>query len=799
MQEEMRHSGINVIGSIPWGTHYCQFYRTKQDLVDILVPYFKAGLENNEFCMWITSEPLEAAEAKDAMRRVVLNFNEYLRKGQIEIIPYDEWYMLGGTFNDDRVLAGWVSKLEQALARGYAGLRLTGNTFWLERNHWQDFTEYEAKVNDVIGKYKMLALCTYSLNKCDAAAVIDVVKNHQFAIIKHKGSWEIIESTIFKQTKQALLESEQDLRRAQSVAHIGSWHLDVRRNELAWSDETHRIFGVPEGIAMTYETFLSSVHPEDRQYVDQKWTAALQGAPYDIEHRIIVGDEVKWVRERAELELDSQGALTGGFGTVQDITESKQAEETIKLAARQWQETFDAMPVLISIHDRDFKIVKVNKACAEAFGMTPEQLIGKPCYQIFHKTDAPIANCPHEHTLRTGHPITTEVFEPGMGAYLDVSTAPNLDTNGEITGSVHIARNITERKQAEVALTHLASFPELNPNPAVEIDAAGNISYLNPAARKLFPDLLELGVKHPFLTEWQTLAKLFENEERQAIIREVNLDNSWYEQSIFYVSTSHTLRLYCRDITEHKKIEQLKDEFIGLTSHELRTPLTVIIGCLSTVLTEWDRLPTSESQQLLRDAILECESLSHLVENLLELSRFQAKQLTLYGESTDIKTLVREALKKIKRQAPTHKFVTSLPDGPLSINADPLRVERILYNLLDNATKYSPAGSRIKVSAVSEPDRLVISVSDRGRGLSPEEQTRLFGPFQRLENNQPYRGRGAGLGLMVCRRLVEAHGGEIWIDSKQGRGSTFSFSLPYKKSLDIKQDSPKKTKRRPKK
>jgi PAS domain S-box-containing protein len=965
---------------MPWGTHFCQFYRTRQDLVDILVPYFKAGLENNEFCMWITSEPLEAAEAQDAMRRVVFNFDEYLRKGQIEIIPYDEWYVLEGTFNDDRVLAGWVSKLEQALNKGYAGLRLTGNTFWLERNHWQDFTEYEARINDVIGKYRMLALCTYSLNKCDAAAVIDVVKNHQFALIKQQGKWELIENATYKKTKEALnsalaelqqrnqetlallegsqailihkefksaaraifdscknligatggyvallskegidnevlflesggrsctvdptlpmpirglrgevyrtgktsfhngfaeskwakfmpaghvsldnvlfaplvlegkvhgllglankpggftendakmasafgrlaaiallnsrtlesletserilRQSEQGLNRAQAVAHTGSWHLDVQRNELLWSDETHRIFGVPEGTAMTYETFLSSVHPEDREYVDQKWMATLRGEPYDIEHRIIVGDEVKWVRERAELELDSKGVLTAGFGTVQDITESKKAEETIKLAARQWQDTFDAIPALISIHDRDFKIVKVNKAFAEAFGMTPEQLIGKACYQVFHKTDTPIANCPHEHTLRTRQPITTEVFEPGLGAYLDVSTAPIIDASGEISGSVHIARNITERKQAEVALTHLASFPELSPNPVVELDAAGNISYLNPATRKLFPDLLKTGVKHPLLKDWQTLINTFENEERQAITREVNLNNSWYEQSIFYVSTSHSLRFYSRDITERKKIEQLKDEFIGLTSHELRTPLTVISGCLSTVLTEWDRLPTGEAQQLLREAILECESLSHLVENLLELSRFQAKQLTLYAEPTDIKNLVRETLNKIKRQAPSHKFVTSLPDGPLSINADPLRVERILYNLLDNATKYSPAGSRIKVSAVSEPERLVISVSDKGRGLSPDEQTKLFGPFQRLENSRPDRARGAGLGLMVCRRLVEAHGGEIWIDSKQGRGSTFSFSLPYKKILDTRRNSPRKTKRNPKK
>ena len=115
------------------------------------------------------------------------------------------------------------------------------------------------------------------------------------------------------------------------------------------------------------------------------------------------------------------------------------------------------------------------------------------------------------------------------------------------------------------------------------------------------------------------------------------------------------------DITERKKLEQLKDEFIGLVSHELRTPLTVIGGCLSTVLTEWNRLPSGEVQQLLQDALLESESLSHLVENLLELSRAQAQQLALYSEPTDVKTLVRETLAKIKRQAPSHQFITSIP------------------------------------------------------------------------------------------------------------------------------------------
>lgn len=128
----------------------------------------------------------------------------------------------------------------------------------------------------------------------------------------------------------ALRESQTDLNRAQAVANTGSWRLDVRRNELTWSDEAYRIFGVPTGTALTYESFLSFIHPEDREYVDTKWQASLGGEKYDIEHRIIAGDTIKWVREKAELEFDPQGVLLGGFGTVTDITERKQTEEIVR-------------------------------------------------------------------------------------------------------------------------------------------------------------------------------------------------------------------------------------------------------------------------------------------------------------------------------------------------------------------------------------------------------------------------------------------------------------------------------------
>jgi PAS domain S-box-containing protein len=138
------------------------------------------------------------------------------------------------------------------------------------------------------------------------------------------------EITERERVEEALRQSESDLNFAQAVAQTGSWRLDLRRTVLLWSDETYRIFGIPKGNPMTYETFLGFVHPDDREYVRRKWIAALGGEPYDIEHRIVVGERVKWVRERGTLEFDASGELLGGFGTAQDITERKQAEEQIR-------------------------------------------------------------------------------------------------------------------------------------------------------------------------------------------------------------------------------------------------------------------------------------------------------------------------------------------------------------------------------------------------------------------------------------------------------------------------------------
>ena len=147
---------------------------------------------------------------------------------------------------------------------------------------------------------------------------------------------EMIANLGLKQLRQLEIEKElraskEDLNRAQAVANTGSWRLDVLNKDLQWSEQTYRMFGIAQGTPLTYEKFLAAVHPDDREFVDQSWKAALRGKPYNIEHRIVVGDNLKWVLERAELEFDENGRPLGGFGTVQDITERKRTEAFLRI------------------------------------------------------------------------------------------------------------------------------------------------------------------------------------------------------------------------------------------------------------------------------------------------------------------------------------------------------------------------------------------------------------------------------------------------------------------------------------
>ena len=211
MATETRKTGIDAVGDMPWGTHFCLFYDTKEDLLDTLISYCKAGLESEEFCLWVVAEPLTIEEAIDALKDAVPDINRYLADSSIEIVSACDWYLQGGTFDLKRVTGGWHEKLARASARGYAGVRVTGDTAWLEKKDWKDFCEYEEGLNEAVANQRLAVLCTYPLAACGAAEILDVVRTHQFALARRRGSWDLIETAGLKQAKAEIKRLNEEL------------------------------------------------------------------------------------------------------------------------------------------------------------------------------------------------------------------------------------------------------------------------------------------------------------------------------------------------------------------------------------------------------------------------------------------------------------------------------------------------------------------------------------------------------------------------------------------------------------
>jgi PAS domain S-box-containing protein len=445
MGNKLRNSGIDIIGDVSWGKHFCQFYNTKEDLIEILVPYFIAGLRSNESCLWVVSEPLNTEEAKKALNRKLKNLDEFIKKGQLEIFDFRQWRTRSGRFGSEEVLSKWIKKEKQALKKGFDGLRLSGNTPLLEKKEWKDFSDYEGSINKVIGNYKMLAICTYNLDKCNAPDIIDVINNHQYAIIKREGQWKLIQSFEYKHLQKALIRERYHLEKAQEIAHVGTWELDVRANRLIWTDEVYRIFGLPKGTELTYERFLECVYPDDRKYVDKKWKAALKKEPYKIEHRILVNGEIKWVREQAEIKFDERGHAVSGIGAVQDITEQKKTERALKESEVTARAILDASSDMTLLMDSEGVILDANEALAGRFNKSVEEIKGKNSWDLFPIDIVEKRKQYFSRVVLSKKPVRFE--EKHNGIWFDNIFFPILDDKGNVKKITLQARDITQHKQ----------------------------------------------------------------------------------------------------------------------------------------------------------------------------------------------------------------------------------------------------------------------------------------------------------------------------------------------------------------
>jgi PAS domain S-box-containing protein len=500
MALELRKTGISVVGHVPWGTHFCNFYETKQDLLDTLVPYFKAGLQNKEFCLLVVSESdlITVAEAQEALAQAVPDLDRHLSEENIEILDGRDWYFEKNVLNLERVANAWDAKLKRALARGYEGLRASGDTFWLAEKDWKDFFAYEKQVNDWVTDQPMTVLCTYPLEKSGAAAVLDVVQAHQFAIARRQGEWEIIETPELIQAKaeieklneeleQRVVERTDELRLAnealrKEISERNQAEDETRRqNEILQQIVDHipvminfvgadgrvklvnreweRTLGWSlEEIRQQHVDVFAECYP-DPQYRQQvlKFVAEAKGEWADFKTRVRDGRviDTSWVR----VHLSDGTSI--GIGT--NITERKQAEDALRRSEDHLRLVIDTIPTMAWSLGPDAVLDFVNQRWLDYTGLSFEEAI--------------------EDETRTVHPedlsrvmkkwlvikATSETYEDEMrlqradGEYrwFLVRIAPLLDEKRTLLKRYGVATDIEERKQAEEALAERLRFETL--------------------------------------------------------------------------------------------------------------------------------------------------------------------------------------------------------------------------------------------------------------------------------------------------------------------------------------------------
>jgi len=364
-------------------------------------------------------------------------------------------------------------------------------------------------------------------------------------------------------------------------------------------------------------------------------------------------------------------------------------EEDIYQSKKDWENCFESITDMITIHDQDYNIIRANKA-AKALLKLPalEKKLKSKCFSFYHGADEPPAGCPSCNCLKSGLPGVFEFFEPYLNRYLEIRAIPRFDSNNQRVGLIHVVRDITERKQAE-----------------------------------------------------QELIKAKEKAEES---------------------------------------DRLKTAFLANMSHEIRTPLNGILG-FAEMLKEPD-LSGEELQKYISIIDKSGKRLTNIVEDIISISKIESGQMEISLSETNVNEQIEYIYAIFKPEADQKGvqifFKNSLPTKETTIKTDREKINVILANLVKNAIKFTNKGY-IEIGYEKKSKYLEFYVKDTGTGIRPEQKEFIFERFRQGSESLTRNYEGAGLGLSISKAYVEMLGGKIWVESEEGKGSVFYFTIPY--------------------
>ncbi len=805
----MRKSGIKILGDIPWGSRVCVFYQTPEDLTDILVPYLKTGLKNNESCLLITAEPWSREVAEKTLRESVPDFDSYLNNNQIEMIPYSDWYYQDGYLDLAGITIKLAEKLDRALENGFEGIRVVTNATWIDTQEWIDFKKYIRKRRDKRNTGRIISLSAYSLDKCDAHEIIDVVSSHRYVLTRRAGKWDAIARYEYSSNQYELEKSVKELRCLYDIARI-TGDPEITLNEM-YSMITHLIpqaFQHPK-IAFAY----ISVYGKEFQTGNYTDTSRKIAADIYVQGEKVGVVEVGYSKtppasqntlflKQEYLLLD---AVAERLGT---ITKHRQAEEALRESEEKFSIAFNSSPVMVIISDLESgKYIEVNDSFCSITGYNRKELIGHTVdeFDLWVKPEDK-ENLTRMLTENKKFRNKEFSFRMKSGEIRLWLCSADIINMGSKPYMIAVATDISEQKQYQELLNTVYYSSPLG----IYIIQDGILQYTNPQLEKITGysqeelfgrELFDLVVtEDKKAVKLSTIVTLQEANPYPCEYRIINKTGQikWMLQTVspIHYQGKEAVLGNLMDITERKYLERkvieyedlskMKSNLLSTVSHELRTPLATIKGYCTMIIDYYDKLNPDETLDYLKSIDSSTDRLSRLVDNLLDTSRMEAGLLKLQKEPADICEIIQSAASEAIIRANQHRINIIMSKNLPIINIDARRIHQVVDNLIDNAVKYSPAGTNVLISASKIKHELLISVNDQGPGIPADELKKIFDRMYRIEE-RIYSGiDGIGLGLYICQRLVEAHGGRIWAESTPGKGSIIRLTLPIEKKTTKK-------------
>ncbi|HVM17284.1 MAG TPA: ATP-binding protein [Gaiellaceae bacterium] len=440
-------------------------------------------------------------------------------------------------------------------------------------------------------------------------------------------------------------------------------------------------------------------------------------------------------------------------------------------------------PLALVVVDEDGRVAAWNRKATELLGRTEREALGAPAETVFPRGTW------HRDASPPGPPqgaIVEHAPRPGDVRFLHAVAAPftagpagtTLVVIEDVSERERLYREVRERAEAAEALEAIGEGVAL-------VDGGAVIRLWNPAAAAITGVAAADAVGRPIhdvLRGWPqeepTRTPAETGRPVRADVRPVETADGEVWLSIVAVATPHA-RIYAfRDVSDERRLDELKSDFVATVSHELRTPLAAIYGIALTFQREGE-LPPELRAELVATLASQAERLRVGIDELLLTRQLEVGGVRVRSEAFDLGALVADEVAAARQALPRQYTLTfSAPDDLPRVRADPDKVRQILANLIDNAAKYSQGGGTVAVELRRSGGRVRTSVTDEGIGIPRAERQRVFDKFYRADPAQVGGVAGTGLGLYVARELVRLMDGRIWVDSEVGRGSTFSFELP---------------------